>query len=118
MKKSQVEREKQEWETKMSKLLSEFNQSKQISDTIINQQKKLLDYLQIRLKQGDEPSSHHHNLINIFNKKKIQKSASASSHANPLLAHLHKTTNQAFLNKQQELLKQNKVFFSSQNCNN
>lgn len=120
----QLETERDEFEKKWNKLITDFNVSKQVSDTIIQQQKKLLYYLQTKMDSktgGDhshEPSpttsepgvsnsgsnvaatpattsSAHHNIRNIFKK----------SNKNPLLAHLHKTTNQALLNKQQEVQK-------------
>lgn len=91
--------EREEWEAKAVKLLNELNQNKQISETIINQQKKLLDYLQERMKE-DEPGNSHHNLINLFNKKKVQRSAPS-----PALVNLQKPNKQALVLKQQDLNK-------------
>jgi hypothetical protein len=45
----QIEEERKEYEKKIGKLISDFNISKQVSDTIIQQQKKLLHYLQTKL---------------------------------------------------------------------
>lgn len=85
----------------MKKLQGEFNQNKQISDTIINQQKKLLDFLQERITE-DESVNSHHNLINIFNKKKSQKTV---FNQNQLLSNHQKSQNNMFVLKKQDLNK-------------
>lgn len=111
--KANMELERADWETRVNKLHAEFNQSKQISDTIITQQKKLLDYLQVKLKDDESgaSSSHHHNIINLLmSKKKIHKPVAAAS--NPLLANLHKTSNQAFTLKQTKVGKVQKYKFN------
>lgn len=84
----------------MKKLQGEFNQNKQISDTIINQQKKLLDFLQERITE-DESVNSHHNLINIFNKKKSK----TVFNQNQLLSNQQKTQNNMFVLKKQDLNK-------------
>lgn len=95
-----MKQERDEWEAKSKRLLNEFNQNKQISETIINQQKKLLDYLQERMKE-EEPGNSHHNLINLFNKKRVQKSNPSS-----MLTNFQKNNKQALVLKQQDLNKQ------------
>lgn len=104
---------KRTYESKFENFNSNLKVEKQISDTIIQQQKKLLDYLQMKL-NGENPNSGtestssesngHSNIINLLHKK-FNKT---SNQNNPLLANLQKTTNQQFINKQQELIKQSK----------
>ncbi|RNA41050.1 serine threonine- kinase MRCK alpha isoform X3 [Brachionus plicatilis] len=83
--KAQMERQSKDHEAKLSSILTEFNINKKVSDTIIKQQKKLLDYLQTKLGEEDEPNngSGHHNIKTLFKKK---------PKVNPLLANLHKTS--------------------------
>jgi chromosome segregation ATPase len=94
----------------VAKLNSNFKIEKQISDTIIQQQKKLLYYLQMKL-NGDTPvestceksNDHHHNHgignnNHSSNKKFKFKHSKPSHNSNPLLANLHKTTNQQIIN--------------------
>ena len=91
------------------KLNGNFKIEKQISDTIIQQQKKLLYYLQMKMNgelpvesssNSDKNSDHHHNGHHNQHSKKF-KFKNKSSHSNPLLANLHKTTDQRFIGKQQ-----------------
>lgn len=83
--KAQMDRQSKEYESKLSSILTEFNINKKVSDTIIKQQKKLLDYLQTKLGDEDETNngSGHHNIKTLFKKK---------AKVNPLLANLHKST--------------------------
>ena len=109
----EMESLKRAYESKFENFNSHSKVEKQISDTIIQQQKKLLDYLQMKL-NGESPnpgtestsseSNGHSNIINLLHKK-FNKT---SNQHNPLLANLQKTTNQQFINKQQELIKQSK----------
>ena len=98
-------------EEQLVKLNGNFKIEKQISDTIIQQQKKLLYYLQMKL-NGDMPvestceknNEHNHGSGSSSNNnhhhshgKKFKFKQSKPSH-NPLLANLHKTTNQQIIN--------------------
>ncbi len=60
--KKQFDTERKEFEQKMTKLISDFNIKTQVSDTIIQQQKKLLHYLQTKIngKSGENDENHHH----------------------------------------------------------
>lgn len=85
--KTQLELQTREYDAKLNTILNEFNINKKVSDTIIKQQKKLLDYLQTKLgglndEEASSGSGHHHHIKTLFKKK--QK-------VNPLLANLHKT---------------------------
>ncbi len=98
---------KQSYEAKLVQCAQDHKVEKEISGTIILQQKKLLDYMQLKLggafagfiessaaHTGAGTESNGHNLINLLNKK-----FKSSSNSNPLLANLQKTTNQQYLNK-------------------
>ncbi|CAF0710620.1 unnamed protein product [Brachionus calyciflorus] len=88
--KTKLESQSKDYELKLNSILTEFNINKKVSDTIIKQQKKLLDYLQTKFgglseeDQSGSGSGHHHNIKTLFKKK--QK-------VNPLLANLHKNNN-------------------------
>ena len=78
----EMEKERKEYENKTNKLINDFNISKQVSDTIIQQQKKLLHYLQTKMSGkglvetevesapvaigGSGSGSGGHNIKNIF----------------------------------------------------
>lgn len=97
----EINQKLEENELNLSKQLTEFSLNKKVSDTIIQQQKKLLDYLQSKLNGSlADEEQHHHHIKTLFQKKNKIKQQ------NPLLANLQKTTNQNLLNKQQELVKQ------------
>ena len=106
-----IESLKKSYESKLAQCNQDYKIEKEISGTIIQQQKKLLDFMQVKLGGGTfagyvaesgataqptsgEQQSHGHNLIHLLNKK------FKSGNTNPLLANLQKTTNQQYLNKQ------------------
>jgi hypothetical protein len=86
----EIEAERKEYEQKINKLISDFNISKQVSDTIIQQQKKLLHYLQMKMggkvaeldenvpssggsagSNGNSGKDSGHNIRNLFKNKVI-----------------------------------------------
>lgn len=111
-----MEEVKRSYEARIAQSNQDNKIEKEISGTIIQQQKKLLDFMQIKLGGGafsgfvaestnsggnhqpnSEPSTGH-NLISLLNKK-FKSSNNNNNNANPLLANLQKTTNQQYLSK-------------------